>query len=304
MYVLLGSNGQITSQLARRLLAGGHRVRVLGRQPASLEPLARAGAETRAGDAGDADWLARALEGASAAYVMIPPGYAEPDMRAAQDRIGQAIARALARAPVPRVVNLSSLGAELAAGTGPVVGLHAQEKRLDAIAGLDLLHLRPGYFMENLLHAMAPIAAAGVLPGMEAPDAPIPMAATADIAAVAARELVQPSRRGVLLLHAARHVTMRQATAAIAAAIGLPGLAYVQASPEGAKAVMQSQGMSADAADQLAELARWISTAALSSAQAAPVEILPTGIEAFARERFAPAFEAHRSAAPAAVETP
>src|SRR5688500_13540046 len=95
MFVLLGSNGQITSQLARLLLAGGHPVRVVGRSAAALAPLQAAGAQVAAGDPGDAAFLERAFAGATAVYTMTPPCYGEPDMRAAQDRIGTAIASAL-----------------------------------------------------------------------------------------------------------------------------------------------------------------------------------------------------------------
>jgi uncharacterized protein YbjT (DUF2867 family) len=292
MFVLLGSNGQITSQLARRLLAGGHPVRVIGRSATALASLQAAGAEAAAGDPADAAFLERAFAGATAVYTMTPPCYAEPDMRAAQDRIGESIARALRATHVRRVVNLSSIGAELPRGTGPVAGLHAQEQRLDAIPGLDLLHLRPGSFMDNLLPLAGAVAATGALPGMEAPDAAIPMVATADIAAVAARELVQPQHRGVLILHAARHVTMREAAAAVGAAIGQAGLPYVQAPPEETKAMLREQGFSRDAADQLEELARWLSTSPLGCTRVAPVEVQPTTIDSFARERFAPAYAA------------
>lgn len=289
MFVLLGSNGQVTSRLAQLLLASGHRVRVVGRQAGSLAPLAAAGAEVAVGDPGDAAFLERAFTGATAVYTMIPPCYGEPDMRAAQDRIGNAIATALQRAAVRRVVNLSSMGAELPHGTGPIEGLHAQEQRLAALRGVDLLHLRPGSFMENLLPAAAVVAEAGVLPGMEAPEAAIPMVATRDVAAVAARELATPRHSGVLLLHAPRHVSMRQAAAALGAAIGQPGLPYVQADPAQAKAALRQHGFSADAADQIEQLARWLSTSPLASAAAGPVEVQGTTIEAFAREAFAPA---------------
>ena len=100
------------------------------------------------------------------------------------------------------------MGAELASGTGPIEGLHAQEQRLAGLAGL--LHLRPGSFMDNFLAAAPAVAAAGVLPGLEAPDVPIPMVATRDIAAVAARELLNPRHEGVLILHAPRRGTPRR----------------------------------------------------------------------------------------------
>jgi uncharacterized protein YbjT (DUF2867 family) len=292
MYVLLGSNGQITSQLARKLLSGGHAVRVVGRNARTLEPLAVAGARVAAGDPGDARFLRRALTGATAVYTMIPPCLTEQDMRAGQNRIGTAIAEALRAERIPRVVNLSSIGAELPTGTGPIEGLHAQEQRLDAIDGLDLLHLRPGSFMENLFAALAPIAEAGVLPGLEAPDATIPMVATRDIATVAARELATPRHRGTLLLHAARHATLPEVTEAIGAAIGQPQLSYVQNEPAEARAALLAEGLTESACDQLEALARWLSSSPLASTRVGPVEIQPTTIQAFARDVFAPAYGA------------
>jgi uncharacterized protein YbjT (DUF2867 family) len=288
MFVLLGSSGQITSQLAHHLLGAGHPVRIVGRSRSGLSPLEKAGAELAVGDPGDTAFLERAFVGATAAYTMTPPCYAEPDMRTAQDRIGSAIAQALRMARVPRVVNLSSVGAELATGTGPIAGLHAQEQRL---AGLpNVLHLRPGSFMENYLAALHPVAAAGVLPGLESPDATIPLVATKDIAAVAARELVQPGRNGVLIIHAARLATPRAVATVLGQAIGRPELAYVQSPAEEMKAVLLAQGFSSDAANQLEALARWLSTSPLDSVAAAPSEVQPTTLEMFARDVFAPAY--------------
>lgn len=290
MYVLLGSSGQITSQIARILLDGGHPVRVIGRNREALAGLEDAGARIAVGDPADAAFLASAFADATAVYTMLPPCYQEPDMRAAQHRIGEAIAEALRRATGPRVVNLSSVGAELPHGTGPIEALHAQEQRLDAIGTVDLLHLRAGYFMENLLAAIPEIAAAGVISGMESPDAPIPMVATADIAQTVAQELVTLRHRGVLQLQAPRHITLREAARVIGSAIGKPDLQYLQAAPEETKRTLRTHGMSADAVDQLEALSRWLSRMSTESATAATVAVQATTIEAFARERFAPAY--------------
>lgn len=290
MFVLLGSNGQIASKIAGLLLAAGHPVRVVGRNASALALLARAGAQVAVGDPGDCVFLERAFSDATGVYTMIPPCYADDDMRGAQDRIGTSIARALDKVRVSRVVNLSSLGAELPKGTGPIEALYAQEQRLNAVDGIDLLHLRPGSFMENLLPSAAVIAAAGVLPGMEDPDATVPMAATRDIAAVAVRELTRPTHRGELILHAPRHMAMREVPAVLGTTIGKPSLRYVQAEAAEAKAELRSQGFSSSAADQMEALARWLSTSPLASFNAAPVELQPTTIEMFAREVFAPAY--------------
>lgn len=294
MYILMGANGNITAPTARALLQQGRPVRVIGRSAASLAPLQALGAELAIGDAGDADFLAQAFAGATAVYTMIPSDHAAPDMRGAQALLGTSIAAAITRAGVRRVVNLSSIGAELAAGTGPIVGLHEQEQRLQAIPGLDLLHLRPGYFMENHLHAAGAIAALGVYPSLERGDVPVPMIATADIAAVVARELVEPTSRGVLHLQGPRPYTFQEAAAILGAAIGRPELTYVQADLEQATAAMREAGMSPDVIRNMAEMARWLSAG--TPTVTGPVERTPTTLEGFA-PRFAAACNALARAA-------
>lgn len=290
MHVLLGAHGNITSRVAAALLERRQPVRVIGRNPAALEALRRRGAELAIGDARDPVFLAQAFAGAAAAYTMIPPGYDAPDMRRSQAAFGTAITAALASAGVSRVVNLSSVGAELPAGTGPIAGLHEQEQRLDRLPGVDLLHLRPGYFMENHLQAAGTIAALGVYASLEAPDVPVPMVAARDIAEVVVRELTQPRARGVLHLHAARHYSFRDAAAILGGTIGRPGLAYVQAEPAQVRPAMLQAGLSADAIRQLEEMARWLS-AFPGTALPGPVEVTPTTLEQFG-PRFKAAFEA------------
>lgn len=290
MNVLLGANGNITSRVAAALLDRRQPVRVIGRNPASLEALRRRGADIAIGDARDAGFLSQAFAGASAAYVMIPPAYDAPDMRRSQAAFGTAIAIALAHSGVRRVVNLSSVGAELPAGTGPIAGLHDQEQRLNALPEVDLLHLRAGYFMENHLHAAASIAALGVYASLEAPDVPVPMIAARDIAAVVVRELLSPVARGVLHLHAPAHYSFEEVTRVLGSAIGQPDLKYVQAEPAQARAAMRQAGLSADAVEQMAEMARWLSAGARTPLPG-PLEVTPTTLEQFA-PKFKAAFEA------------
>jgi uncharacterized protein YbjT (DUF2867 family) len=289
MYVLMGANGNITSRAARLLLDQSRPVRVIGRSASNLAPLRERGAELAVGDASDAGFLADAFAGATALYAMVPSDYAAPDLRKSMERVGTAIAEAIARSGVRRVVNLSSIGAELATGTGPIVALHHQERRLDALTGLDLLHLRPGYCMENHL-AMAPVVAAlGLYPSLERSDVPVPMVATADVAAVVARELVGPGRRGILHLHAPRSYSFAQAAQILGGAIGRPGLRHVQTPQAEGIAALVEAGFSADAADCMAEMARWLSDRETGPLPG-PVEIVATTLEAFA-PRFREAVE-------------
>ena len=291
MYVLLGANGNVTSRAARSLLQQGEPIRVVGRNAASLEPLRQLGAELAIGDAQDATLLARALDGATAVYTMIPSDYGATDMRRSQTLFGAAIAAAIAQSGVRRVVNLSSVGAELAAGTGPIAGLHEHEQRLNALPGLDLLHLRPGYFMENHLHASGAIAALGLYPSLEAPDVAVPMIATQDIAAVVVRELVEQRSRGILHLHAPRHYTFRQTAGILGRTIGRSELQHIQIELTQGLSAMTEAGFSPDAAERMAEMARWLSIGTHAKALPGPVEVTPTTLEQFAPE-FRAAFDA------------
>lgn len=294
MYVLLGANGNITAKLAHLLLAQRQPVRVIGRRAENLAALRTAGAEIVLGDAADATFLASVFKGARAVYAMIPPNYGAPDPRAEQAKVGEAITHALAAAGVRRVVNLSSGGAHLPSGTGPIAGLHDQEQRLSGLPGLALLHLRPAYFFENHLHAAGLIKAFDVYPSMEQSDVVVPMVATQDIAAVVARELQNAGTVGSQILHlrAAGNYTMQDAARILGAAIGKPGLQHVRSNPADAKAGMVQHGFSPAMADLFEEMAMALSDGRIAAGFAnGPTETGPTSLEDFA-PRFA---EVYRS---------
>jgi hypothetical protein len=49
-------------------------------------------------------------------------------------------------------VHLSSYGAQVPEGTGPVAGLHSSEQRLNAIGSLNVLHLQLFLISVNIFH--------------------------------------------------------------------------------------------------------------------------------------------------------
>jgi uncharacterized protein YbjT (DUF2867 family) len=293
MYVLLGSNGTITSKLATFLLAQGNAVRVIGRNAPSLGGLKAAGADIAIGNLAEPSFLAEAFTGATAVYTMLPTDYSEPDLASAQNQLGNTIAHAITKSAVKRIVNLSSIGAHRSAGTGLIVALYRQEQRLNALAGVDVLHVRAGYFFENHLLAIPMVQTVGVYADMTAPDAPLPMVATADIAQVVARELRTPSghAKRVLHLRAPQLYTMRQSTALLGAAIDKPDLAYVQENSQQAQAALMQHGFSASAAALMAEMSVAFSTGGLDGEyEKGPTEITPMTLEHFAATVFKPAY--------------
>lgn len=293
MYTVLGATGQIGSQIAKTLLAGKHPVRVVGRDADRLEALTGLGALARVGDIADAAFLTSALRGSTAVYVMLPPCYGAQDPLQAYRRMAEAIAMAVAAAGVQRIVNLSSIGAHLPSGTGPIVSLHQQEQRLNALSGVSVLHLRPGAFYENHFNAIGVIRQAGIYCDMISPQTSVPCIATQDVAEVAARELTSPTYqtgRHVLHLHGPRAHTPVEAARILGASIGMHGLQYVQGDPGQVKAGMVQHGLSPAMADLFEEMCGAFDNPAFGSRlQVEPALVTSTTLEQFA-PRFAAAY--------------
>ncbi|MHC4548727.1 MAG: NmrA family NAD(P)-binding protein [Planctomycetota bacterium] len=286
MYVVTGATGNTGRVVAERLLAAGEQVRALGRDRERLQPLVKQGAQACIGSLEDADWLERIFRGARGVYAMMPPAIREADVRAYQDRVGSGIAGALAAAGVQRVVHLSSIGAQLAEGAGPVSGLHAQEKRLDALPGASVLHLRAGFFMENLHQSAGSIRTAGMIAAPVRSELALPWIATVDIGTLAARAL-QAAWEGKVTreLHGERDLSYPEVTRAIGAAIGHPDLEFVQTSYEEAHRSLLRTGISPDMTRCLIEMYH-----AINDERMKPLEerskgnTTPTSIERFAQD--------------------
>lgn len=195
MYVVFGANGNTGSVVASTLLDRGAKVRVVARDPKKVEALRARGAEVVKADVLDVASVAAALEGASGAYVLTPPDPASIDLVGRGKRIIDTLVTALAKSPVPHVVVLSSVAAQHAAGTGPIVIPHYAETSLPKVPKTVLTFVRAAYFMENLLGNVHPMKADGVLPVFGGGEGyPFPMVATHDIGVVAAEALLAPPK--------------------------------------------------------------------------------------------------------------
>ncbi|MDD2898013.1 MAG: hypothetical protein PHI31_04800 [Desulfuromonadaceae bacterium] len=124
-------------------------------------------------------------------FIMIPPNYTAVNFRKYQKDIGESIACAVSKSGVKHAVNLSSQGAELPGGTGPILGLRDQEQRLNSLSAVNVLHLRPVYFMENLLSNIPLIHQMGIAGSPVRGDQKFAMIATKDIAAKVAEHLIR-----------------------------------------------------------------------------------------------------------------
>jgi uncharacterized protein YbjT (DUF2867 family) len=299
MYVVLGASGHTGHVVAKKLLARGQKVRVVGRNSAHLQPLADQGAEVFIGDVTDEQALTRALKGADSAYVMIPPNLTTNDFRAFQDGASDAIASAVRSARVKNVVSLSSIGVDKPSGTGPVVGLRNLEQKLNQLDRVNVLHLRAGYFMENTLPQVGAIRMTGNAVGPIRPDLKLPMIATRDIGAVAADALLRLEFRGKQTqeLLGPRDLDYTEVAVIIGKAIGKPDLAYLQLPNEQVKAAMMQTGMSENLVELILEMAGALNTGHMRALEPRSARnTTPTTYETFVAEEIVPAYQQQAAA--------
>jgi uncharacterized protein YbjT (DUF2867 family) len=300
MYVVTGATGNTGRVVANRLLDQGKRVRVIGRSAERLQSFVARGAEGFVSDINDQDALAKAFTGAEGVYAMIPPSMTSQDFRGDQRRASDAIAGALEQSGVKHAVALSSVGADKQAGTGPVAGLHEFEEILNRIAGLNVVHLRAGYFMENTLGQVGAIGAMGKTAGPLRGDLKLPMIATRDIGSAAAELLVGLNFSGKQTreLLGQRDLSMDEATAIIGKAIEKPDLTYVQVPGEQMQPLFIQMGMSPNVASLVLEMAEALNSGHMRALeQRAARNTTTTRFETFVKEEFVPLYRAQTKAA-------
>jgi uncharacterized protein YbjT (DUF2867 family) len=300
MYVVLGATGNTGSVVAKALLDGSQKVRVVGRSKERLAGFVILGAEAFEANLTDSGALAKAFAGARAVYSILPPDHASTDYRAQQDQETNSIAGALEAAGVSHVVALSSFGADKPATTGPVAGLHAMEERFRQIPKLNALYLRAGYFMENTLPQVGIIKSFGMMAGPVRADLALPMIATKDIGAVAADALVKLDFTGhqarELLGH--KDLTYSQMAKITGAAIGIPNLTYIQLPAEQIIQPMTQMGFSENMATLMCEMSDALNSGYMRALEPrSRANTTPTLFEEFVHNVFVPAYKGQATSA-------
>ena len=288
-YVILGASGNTGSIIADSLLSEGKKVRVVGRDAGRLQRFVRQGAEAFTATMSDAAALTKAFSGARAAYLLLPP----VKSREEQERESDAIAKAVKESGLRYAVNLSSYGAQVPEGTGPVAGLNSAEQKLNAISGLNVLHLRAAYFMENNLAAIGMIQGMGVFGNALLPDLKVPMAATRDVGDYAAQRLLHLDFSGKQTreLLGERDLSMTEATAVIARGIGKPDLRYEQFPYNEVQEALTQMGVPPKGAAMYIEMYKAINAGVLIPQEPRSADnTTPTSFEQFVQDTFAPAY--------------
>jgi uncharacterized protein YbjT (DUF2867 family) len=195
-YTITGSLGNISKPLAEKLIAAGHQVTIISSKEDRKKEIESLGGRAAIGSVEDVSFLTAAFQNADAVYTMVPPNFSPSDWKKYLASIGRNYAQAIRNAEVKYVVNLSSIGAHMSDGCGPVSGLHDVENALNEIPNLNVRHLRPGFFYSNFFAQVGLAKSMGFVGGNYGTSNKLILAHTDDIADVAATELLELSFTG------------------------------------------------------------------------------------------------------------
>ncbi len=254
-YVVTGSLGNVSKPLAEKLLAAGHEVTIVSSNSEKAAQIEAMGAEAAIGSVEDVGFLTEAFIGADAVYTMVPPNFGAGNWKKYIAGIGQNYAAAIKASGVKNVVNLSSMGAHMPEGCGPVSGLFFVEKALNEPEGVNVKHLRPGFFYPNFMSQIGMVKNMGIMGGNYGENAKLVLVHPADIAEVAAEELQNLSFKGKSIRYiASDEKTTHEVAAILGKAIGKPEIPWVNFKDEDTLGGMLQAGVPEEIAKNYAEM--------------------------------------------------
>jgi uncharacterized protein YbjT (DUF2867 family) len=290
-YIITGSIGHISRPIVEGLVKAGKNVKVITSSNERVQEINKLGAEAIVGNVNDAAFVKSAFKGADVVYTMIPPIWQTNDWRSSQNEIARNYADAISANTIRYVVNLSSIGAHVGQGVGPVDGLYDFEQLLNKNKDLNVKHLRPSYFYYNFLAQISLAKQAGIIGGNYGDGEKVFLVHTRDIAAAALEELLDLNFHG----HSVRYLigderAGNEIADVLGKAIGKP-LSWVTFTDEQQKDGLLQAGLPETHATLYTDMGRALRTGAMQAdARKNKPALSPIKLEDFARE-FADVFK-------------
>jgi len=251
---LTGSLGNISKPLAEQLISAGHEVTIISSNVDKITEIEKLGAKAAIGSVYDVDFVVKAFTAADAVYTMVPPNFGVPSFRQYVGGTAQKYAEAIRKAGVKRVVNLSSIGAHLDGGTGPISGMHDAEITLNKLEGVSVKHVRAPFFYTNFFNNIDMIKHQGFLGSNYGSNTRLVMVHPKDIATAVAEELQGSSTgKGIRYLVSDDRITGEISTI-LGTAIGKPDLQWIEFTDEQAYKGMLQGGMPPEIARNFVEM--------------------------------------------------
>ncbi|WEA02768.1 NmrA family NAD(P)-binding protein [Mucilaginibacter sp. SJ] len=230
--IVTGSTGNISKPLTQTLIAAGHKVTVISSNADKVTEIESLGAKAAIGSLADADFLTQTFTGADALYAMVPPSFSAESLRAYQNETGKSYAEAIKRSGIKKVVALSSIGAHLDSGVGPIKGIHDVEGILSGIDGVAVKFIRAPFFYINFFSNIPLIKHQGILGSNYPANTRLIMVHPTDIAAAVAEELQKDFTGKSIRYIVSDESTPGGVAAVLGEAIGNPNLPWIEFTDE------------------------------------------------------------------------
>ncbi len=256
-YVITGSLGHISQPIVKSLKAEGHQVKVISSNANNKSKIEALGAEALIGSVIDADFINTAFNGADAVYLMIPPNWSANNWLEYQKLVADNYVTAIKNNRVKYVVQLSSIGAHMKNGAGPIDGLAYLESQLENLPDVHAKALRPSYFFYNLFSMKNMIKHAGIMGSNFGGEEKLALVHTADIAQVASRNLLSLDFKQFSTQYiASDERTSHEISEALSKAAHKPNTPWLVFSDEDANNGMKQNGLSDTIADGYTQLGK------------------------------------------------
>ena len=242
-FTITGSLGNISKPLTELLVAAGHQVTVVSSSADKRNQIEALGATPAIGSIEDIEFLTKAFTGADAIYTMVPPNFGEGDYRAYFNRIADNYIAAIKASGVNKAVNLSSIGADLPEGTGPIAGLHDVENKMNTLQGVSIKHLRASFFYVNLYSNIGMMKELGIMGSNYSADTKLVLVHPADIAKAASEELQKEQTGHSVMYVASDERTAGEVAEVLGKAVNNPAIKWVGFTDEQALGGMMQAGL-------------------------------------------------------------
>jgi len=283
MIVITGATGQVGSKVVAKLLSKGKQVKAIGRNQEKLNDLKKQGTIVENVEPNDTTALANAFKNSEVVFLILPPNFQAKNVGQFHDEIGEAQIEAIKKAQVKNVVFLSSQGVPNFETTGIVAGVGRHEKRLNILEEINVLSIRPTYFMENLLPLIPMIDTVGFIGTPIKSNVTMGIIATEDIAEVVSQKLINLNFNGKshIDLLGDRDYNHIEIAGIIGKAFGKPDLPYVEFSYDDNKAALLNYGLSESMADYFNTLYKGINDGVFITGTRTSETTTPTSFETF-----------------------
>jgi uncharacterized protein YbjT (DUF2867 family) len=246
--IITGSLGRIGKPLTKLLIRNGHRVTVISGKAEKLGAISELGATAAIGNLQDKAFLADTFQAADAVYAMVPPAnYFDPHLNLMEyvTGIADSYKNAISQTGVPRVVYLSSIGADLTNGSGIILPYHYAEGIINSLpAEVNITVIRPTAIYYNLYSFIRDIKNTGAINSNYGGNDLISWVSPLDIADTVATELERPDAFGRTMRYiASDELTCNETAAILGQSIGLPDLKWNTVPSGPIQANLEAAGM-------------------------------------------------------------